>query len=463
MLPAFIDHPDASSIPLTALTKAGLTAWQYGEPASIDRWLKSIDFKAKSGAIALLPGSDGQLARVVVGLGDTPEATAFAGLPYALPPGSYVLDEDGSSELSNLAALGWALGSYRFNQYKAADREPAKLVWPAGCDRAWIEMVAEGTKLIRDLVNQPANEMGPAELASAAEELAGAYGAEFAIIVGDDLLQQGFPTIHMVGRGSSRALRLIDLHWGDPQAPKLTLVGKGVCFDSGGLDLKPSSGMLRMKKDMGGAAHALGLAAMIMKAGLPVRLRVLIPAVENMVSGDAFRPLDVVKTRRGLTVEVGNTDAEGRLILCDALAAAEEEGPDLVIDFATLTGAARAALGPDLPALFCNDDAVAAALAATSDREGDPLWRLPLHQPYVKHLKSPVADLSSTGDNGMAGAIMAALFLEHFVGKETPWIHLDLFAWNNSDRPGRPKGGEAMGLRAVYALLEQRYGAAEPG
>lgn len=457
MLRAFIDHPDPASVPITALTKAGLTAWQYGEPAMVDRWLKSVGFKAEAGALALLPGSNGQLARVLVGLGDGLDWAPFAGLPYALPFGTYVLDEDGSADLPNAAALGWALGSYRFTRYKSSEREPAKLVWPGGCDRSRIERVAEGTTLIRDLVNTPANDLGPAELALAAEGVAETYGAEVRTIVGNDLLQHEFPTIHMVGRGSSRAPRLVDLHWGPNEAPKLTLVGKGVCFDSGGLDLKPSAGMLRMKKDMGGAAHALGLAAMIMKADLPVRLRVLIPAVENMVSGDAFRPLDVVRTRQGLTVEVGNTDAEGRLILCDALAAAQQDNPDLVIDFATLTGAARAALGPDLPALFCNNDDVAVALLDAAEREGDPLWRLPLYQPYAKQLKSPVADLNNIGDNGMGGAITAALFLQHFVGKDTPWVHLDLFAWNNTDRPGRPKGGEAMGLRAVYAFLEERY------
>jgi len=460
VLRAFIDQPEVSSVPLTALTKAGLTAWQYGEPATVDRWLKSLNFRAESGAVALLPGSEGNLTRVVLGLGETPEAAAFSGLPYSLPPGSYVLDEDGGSDLPNIAALGWALGAYRFTRYKQSERAPAMLVWPGGCNRPRIELMAEGTTLVRDLVNVPANEMGPAELAMAAEQLAGNHDAEVRTFVGDDLLLHHFPTVHMVGRGSSRAPRLIEMHWGDPAAPKVTLVGKGVCFDSGGLDLKNAGGMLRMKKDMGGAAHALGLAGMIMRAGMPVRLRVLIPAVENMPSGDAFRPLDVVRTRQGLTVEIGNTDAEGRLILCDALSAAQQDDPGIIIDFATLTGAARSALGADLPALFCNDDAVALALAAAAERENDPLWRLPLYQPYARQLKSSVADLSNTGDNGMAGAIIAALFLQNFVGKTTPWIHLDLYAWNNNDRPGRPKGGEAMGLRAVYAFLEERYGAA---
>jgi leucyl aminopeptidase len=300
--------------------------------------------------------------------------------------------------------------------------------------------------------------MGPAELAQAAQDLAAEFDAAVEVIVGQDLLDRDYPAIHAVGRASPRAPRLIDLRWGNPEHPKVTIVGKGVCFDTGGLDLKPSSAMLIMKKDMGGAAHALALGRMIMMAGLPVRLRVLVPAVENVVSGDSFKPQDVLKTRKGLTVEVGNTDAEGRLILCDALAEADSEKPELLIDFATLTGAARVALGPDLPALMCNDDALANDLTEAGSAVDDPMWRLPLWAPYRKGLDSKVADINNVTTNGFAGAITAGLFLQEFVSKGTPWAHLDTYAWNGSARPGRPEGGEALGLRAAYAVIAKRFG-----
>jgi leucyl aminopeptidase len=306
-------------------------------------------------------------------------------------------------------------------------------------------------------VNTPAEDMGPAELAAAARSLARAHGARAAVITGDALLQRNYPTIHAVGRASARAPRLIDLRWG-AKGPRITLVGKGVCFDSGGLDLKPAAGMEIMKKDMGGAAHVLGLAGMIMAAKLPVRLRVLIPAVENSVSGNAFRPLDIIRTRKGLTVEVGNTDAEGRLVLCDALAEAMTEKPDLVVDCATLTGAARVALGPDLPAMFANDDATAEALLRHGLAEDDPLWRLPLHAGYRTMLDSKIADMNNVSSGSFAGAITAALFLEAFVDAAVPWVHLDLYAWNPRAKPGRPEGGAAMGLRALYALIAERAG-----
>jgi len=307
---------------------------------------------------------------------------------------------------------------------------------------------------VRDLINTPAGDLGPAELATAARKLAKAHGGRLSVIAGDALLKRNYPAIHAVGRASAKAPRLIDLRWGR-RGPKVTLVGKGVCFDSGGLDLKSAAGMKLMKKDMGGAAHVLGLASMVMAAGLPLRLRVLVPAVENSVSGDAFRPLDVLETRKGLTVEVGNTDAEGRLVLCDALAESSREKPDLLIDFATLTGAARVALGTGLPALFCNDEALAGTLLGHGLARHDPLWRLPLHRPYRASLDSPVADLNNISDGPYGGAITAALFLEAFVGDGVPWAHVDLMAWNTGASPGRPQGGEAMGLRAVYGAIEQ--------
>ena len=317
---------------------------------------------------------------------------------------------------------------------------------------------AEATTAVRDLINTPAGDMGPAELAAAVRRISDAGGAEVKEIKGAALRRRGYPTIHAVGRASANAPRLIDLRWGRASAPRVTLVGKGVCFDSGGLDIKSAQGMLRMKKDMGGAAHVLGLAQMIMSAELDVRLRVLIPAVENSISGNALRPLDVVKTRSGITVEVGNTDAEGRLILCDALTEAETERPDLLIDCATLTGAARIALGGELPAFFCNDDALAEELSNAGGTVSDPLWRLPLWRAYRRMLDSKTADINNVSEGGMAGAITAALYLEEFVDRTTPWIHLDIMAWNLTARPGRPVGGEAQGMRALYALIENRFG-----
>jgi len=470
----------AASVPLMPVDRAGLEAWLEARPPAVAGWLRAAGFKAAPGESVPIPNGDGGLAGIAVGVAETPDIWALAGLARTLPAGAYRLDDPDRRLDPAAAALGWALGGYAFARYRSGTgraaaaagtgngrnqgRDPAapparaRLVWPDGVDTAAVLNAAEATALVRDLVTTPANDMGPAELAAEAERLAGAYGAACAVIEGAALLEAGYPAIHAVGRASARAPRLIDLAWGAAEAPKLTLVGKGVCFDTGGLDLKPSSGMLLMKKDMGGAAHALALARMVMAARLPVRLRVLIPAVENAVSGDAFRPLDVLTTRKGLTVEVGNTDAEGRLVLADALAEADREAPDLLIDFATLTGAARVALGPEVPALFANDEAVAAGLLESADRVGDPLWRLPLHRPYDRLLDSSVADVSSTGTGPFAGAITAALFLRRFVSEKTPWVHIDQMAWNPADRPGRPKGGEAMGLRAAFAFIAGRYG-----
>ncbi|WP_029011087.1 leucyl aminopeptidase family protein [Azospirillum halopraeferens] len=450
----------ADAVPITPLPGAGLAAWLAAQPPATAAWVRAVNYTAEAGATALLPGEDGRLARVLVGMPAEPDLWSLAGLPGALPPGTYRIDADLDRDAATAAALGWALGSYRFGRYKASDKSFANLVWPDAADRGAVERAASAIYLVRDLVNTPASDMGPADLAGAATDLAAEFEADIRVIVGDHLLKQNYPAIHAVGRAAARAPRLIDITWGRKDDPKVTIVGKGVCFDTGGYDIKPSSGMLLMKKDMGGAAHALGLARMIMMAGLPVRLRVLVPAVENMIAGNAFRPGDVLKTRKGLSVEVGNTDAEGRLILCDALAEADSEKPALLIDFATLTGAARVALGPDLPALFANNEALAADLLAAAAAGNDPLWRLPLWQNYRKMFESKIADLNNAGTGGFAGAITAALFLESFVSRETPWVHLDVYAWNGSARPGRPDGGEAMGLRAVYALIEKRFGRA---
>lgn len=459
MLASLRARSGAETLPITPLTKDQLDLWLPTQPAAIAAWVSSTGFTAAPGQLSLVAGADGRLARVLVGVPIGDDLWTYAGLPMALPPGSYRLDVDLGARGADRAALGWALGCYGFNRYRKTDKALPVLVWPKGADRAGVERAAGATFFVRDLINTPAADMGPAELAEVVRALADEFEGKLQVITGAELLAQAFPAIHAVGRASPREPRLLDLTWGRRSDPKVTLVGKGVCFDSGGLDLKPSSGMLLMKKDMGGAAHALGLARMIMMAGLPIRLRVLIPAVDNAVSGDALRPLDVIQTRKGLTVEVGNTDAEGRLVLADALTEAERDKPDLLIDFATLTGAARVALGPELPALFSNNDTLAADLLAAADAVADPMWRLPLWQPYRSGLDSKVADLANVASHGHAGAIIAALFLERFVGRETAWAHLDIMAWNPGSKPGRPEGGEAMGLRAAYALIDRRYGA----
>ncbi len=427
------------------------SAW----PAATNAWLDATGFTGKAGASALLPGPDGALLGAVGIVDDAGSPFVSAAAMKRLPPGTYRL-AGASTVPADVAALGFALDRYRYRP--SADAKRVRLAVDRGSPamrRA--ERLAVAAAFGRDLVNTPANLMGPAELAQAARTVAEAVGAEIEVIEGDDLLQRNFPAIHAVGRASSRAPRLVDLRWGDPAQPKLTLIGKGVCFDTGGLDIKPASNMLLMKKDMGGAAVMLALAQAIMAAGLPVRLRVLIPAVENAISGDAFRPGDVIATRQGTSVEIGNTDAEGRLVLADALTLAFEESPDLVIDAATLTGAARVALGPDLPALFTPDDGLAAAFAEAAAEARDPVWRLPLHAPYRKMLESQTADINNTGSGGFAGAITAAIFLHEFVAGER-WAHLDIYGHNPNGQPGRPKGGEATALFALYRLIERRYG-----
>jgi leucyl aminopeptidase len=449
--------PGEGAVPITPVTAAEAPGVLAALGPAVERWADATRFAAEPGKLLLVPDERGRLGRVVVGMaGDA--LWALASCPDALPEGVYAVEGVGDGAQATRMALGWALGSYAFTRYKKRERGFARLEWPAAADRARVEAVAEGIALARDLINTPAEDMGPPQLAAAAEALAARRGARCRVIVGDALLAENYPAIHMVGRAADRAPRLIDMVWGDESAPKVTLVGKGVCFDSGGLDLKTASGMRQMKKDMGGAATLMGLAQAVMALNLPVRLRLLVPAVENSVSGNAFRPLDVIHTRKGITVEVGNTDAEGRLILCDALAEACGEAPSLLIDMATLTGAARVALGPDLPALFCNDDALAADLLGAGAAEGDPLWRLPLWQPYREMLKSPVADINNVSDSGFAGAITAALYLAEFVPASVPWAHIDTYAWNQKNRPGRPEGGEALALRALLALIERRGG-----
>jgi leucyl aminopeptidase len=464
MLSCFVTGAPAGARPVFVLPASAYPAWLSEQPEPIRAWLEGSGFEAKGGASALLPGAEGAVESALLLRGEAAEPWDFAALRPRLPAGDWRLETAGETvgETADLvqAALGFALAGYRFERYRKprnGDRKEARLAFETEEPVRRASIVAEAIFLARDLINTPASDLGPAELAEAAGSVADRFDAAFRTIEGDALLTENYPAIHAVGRASSRAPRVVELLWGEPDAPRLTLVGKGVCFDTGGLDLKSAQGMLLMKKDMGGAAITLGLAQAVMALNLPVRLRLLIGAVENAVSGSAFRPGDVLRTRKGLTVEIGNTDAEGRLVLADLLAEADGERPAMLLDLATLTGAARVALGPDLPALFTPDDELAERLLAAGRRGFEPLWRMPLHAPYREMLDSRVADISNTGSDGHAGAVTAALFLKEFVTQTPGWAHLDVFAWNPKDRPGRPKGGEATALRALLAAIEDRF------
>ena len=455
-----LDERDENSIPIRPARTDGWESQLETLPPQAKAWIRSTQYEIEPGKACLLPAEDGTLREVIIGLSERPSPWDWSGLPETLPALAYHVSKEVSPDDANAAALGWALGAYRFDRFrKPKGKDLAQLAWPPTCQRQGVESTARATYLVRDLINSPASDMGPAQLAQAATELADYHGASIRLVVGDELQKEGYPAIHAVGRAAAedRWPRLIDLRWGDPAHPKVTLVGKGVCFDSGGLDLKPAANMKLMKKDMGGGAHVLGVASMIMDAKLAVRLRVLVPAVENSVSGSALRPLDVVSTRKGITIEIGHTDAEGRVILSDALAEASSEAPDLILDFATLTGAARVALGSELPALFCNDEDMASGLLSAASRESDPLWRMPLWQAYRSMIDGKVADITNSAESPLGGAITAALFLQQFVGNGIPWAHIDVMAWNQSAKPGRPEGGEAMGMRAVFAYLEDRF------
>jgi leucyl aminopeptidase len=456
MLESLSETASKSAIPLTALDAKTLSAWLRKQPARTQRWVKSTQFAALDGETCLIPGNDGKLARVLIGVSAPEDPWGYAALPTKLPEARYRLEPAPELGQANAAALGWALGTYRFSRYKKADASFASLSWPEAADRPRIRALVEGIGLCRDLINTPAEDMGPSELCAEGQRLGKQHRAKVKVTSGDKLLE-GFPSVHAVGRAAHQPPHLLDLVWGREEHPKVTLVGKGVIFDSGGLDLKPAANMKLMKKDMGGAALVLGVAHVVMSLAWPIRLRVLVPAVENSIGPNAMRPLDVLRTRKGLTVEVGNTDAEGRLILSDALTAGDEEQPELLIDVATLTGAARTALGTALPALFSNHDETAAELLAAGLAARDPLWRLPLHQPYAKQLESTVADLCNVTNDSYGGAITAALFLERFVSSKTRWAHIDTMAWNLDTKPGRPSGGEAFALRAVVELLRRRY------
>ena len=456
MLECFTAATDGSAVPIIPVARNDYPAWLERQPETRRRWLTSADFYIAGEMPALVPGERGTLEAIIVGVESAADFWAFGTLPLRLPVGDYRIAAEGAIDEAS-AALGWGLGAYRFQRYKSAARELPRLVLGDGIDPAAIEAQVRAAYLVRDLINTPAADMMPAQLAEAAAGLAEEFGAQMREIVGDELLTGGYPAIHAVGRASVHTPRLIDVLWGQPDHPKVTLVGKGVCFDSGGLDIKSASGMRIMKKDMGGAAHALGLAYLVMAVKLPVRLRVLIPAVENAISGNAFRPGDVLATRKGLSVEVDNTDAEGRLVLCDALAEAAAESPALVIDFTTLTGAARIALGTELPGFFTASDEVAEGVMNAASRAHDPVWRLPLHAPYRAMLDSDIADLVNASPEPYGGAIIAALFLQAFMPASIDWLHFDVMAWNLRAKPGRPRGGEVMGMRAVFEYLGQRF------
>lgn len=438
--------------PIYLVSITEFPAWLSKQTSTTKHWLTSISFKPDAGVTVTVPDEKGHIALVLCCVSDHKNFWSMAGLSLTLPAGVY--------ELANVSdvtdfAIGWGLGAYQYTRYKKAARAPAQLL--VRDNLPYIENVVQAIYLVRDLINAPTEDLGPSELAKAVVDLGHHFKAKVNQVVGDALLKQNYPAIHAVGRACDDEPRLLDLTWGDNKHPKVTLVGKGVCFDTGGLDLKPSNYMLLMKKDMGGAACVLGLAQMIMTAKLPVRLRVLIPAVENSISGNAYRPGDVVKSRKGLTIEIGNTDAEGRVVLADAITEAVSEKPDLLIDMATLTGAARVAVGTEIAAVFSNNDEFVNAVVQHGIEHLDPIWRLPLFTAYRESLNSAIADINNNSCDSYAGAITAALFLKEFVPDDIPWLHFDIMAWNTRAKPGRPLGGEAMAIRALFSYLTQRF------
>jgi leucyl aminopeptidase len=449
---------ESEAIPIHLVCPEELDAFLNGLAEREKRFANAQNFKAEAGRHILVPAADGNIARVLFGLGKEiaeRDPMLIGKLAAVLPPGAYRLD---GAENAELAALGFLLGGYRFDRYRKPKEGVATLVLPTGADIAAVERIRDGIFLARDLINTPANDLSPHDLANAAAGIARRFGAELSVIDGGALARD-FPMVHAVGAGSDRPPCLVDLRWGAVDAPKVTLVGKGIVFDTGGLDIKPAPAMLLMKKDMGGAANVLGLASMVMSAGLRVRLRVLIPAAENAISGRAFRPGDILKSRKGLTVEIGNTDAEGRLVLADALALADEESPELLLTMSTLTGAARVALGPDLPPFYTDDDAFAGALERASLAVHDPVWRMPLWKPYDSWLSSRIADLNHISSSPFAGSIVAALFLKRFVSAAKTFAHFDIFAWSQTAKAACPEGGEGQAIRALFHYLTERYAA----
>jgi leucyl aminopeptidase len=450
-------EPHQAAIPLILVTRDGLEAALAGFAPRERAWVEANAFKAAEGKLLAMPDSDGRVQRVLAGIERLDDIFALSAAAASLSEGDYAIESPLDPESASRLALGWGLAAYSFDRYRKPGKNRASLVWPEQADRARVTRELDAIRLARDLVNIPACDLGPAALAEAARQVAETHQASCRITVGDDLIAANYPAIHAVGRAAAEPPRLVDIGWGDSAHPEIALVGKGITFDTGGLDIKTGSSMHLMKKDMGGAAHALALGQMIMDAGLPVRLRILLAVAENAIGPGANRPSDVINTRAGLTVEIGDTDAEGRLVLADALAAAAEDKPAVILDFATLTGAARVALGPDLPALFATDP-LAADILAASEATDDPVWRLPLWKPYRRNLDSKIADINNIAGNSFAGAIHAALFLQDFVPAGLEWAHFDLYAWNASARPGRPIGGEAFAIRGLFHMLARRYG-----
>lgn len=447
----------APAIPIHILRSSEWSHWIERHSETLRRFAAAHDFQAQNARILVVPATDGAIERVVFGAGDKASAQVVGALAQHLPAGDYRIAFAPKEFAPTAMAIAWGLGAYAFDRYKKRKRPAPNLAPPENADMAEAARVVRGAWLARDLVNTPTNDMGPEALEAAARSLAESHGAELTAIVGDELLAQNYPLIHAVGRAAEQAPRLLHLSWGEAGAPRVALVGKGVTFDTGGLDIKPAAGMRMMKKDMGGSAHALALASIIMDAKLPVKLDVFLAVAENAIAGNAFRPGDVIKSRKGPSVEIDNTDAEGRLVLADALARACEDQPALLLDFATLTGAARTALGPDLPPFFTDDEALAAELSQAALDTSDPIWRMPLWDAYEGDMDSSIADLKNTGDGAFAGAIFGALFLRRFVSVET-WAHFDVFAWAPKEKPARPAGGEAQALRACWAVLKSRYG-----
>jgi leucyl aminopeptidase len=461
MHPQLTQKISAQDVPIVLISEAQFSAWEKKQSNATRNWLKLQSFEAKPGSICQIPATSGVLEKVLLGVHPQFNLWNFAALAEQLPAQHTYFLEDTKLKpaLIQEALLGWMLGCYRYTAYKPLTRNFPLLRIPAKAHAEAAYQMAQAICLTRELINRPANDLTPSALAKAAKKLAKAAGATYTEISGKELLKKNYPTIHAVGRACEDAPRLVDIRWNQEQTklPLVTLVGKGVCFDTGGLNIKTGNGMGLMKKDMGGAAAALGLAQLLMQTGLKLRLRVLLPIVENSIAGNAFRPQDIIRTRKGLTVEIGNTDAEGRLILCDALTEADSEKPDLLIDMATLTGASRVALGLDIPSFFTPSDALAQEVITAAAATSDPLWRLPLWEGYEEYLNSQVADTNNAGSSSYAGAITAALFLKKFVTETPNWLHIDMMAWNISAKAGRPVGGEAQGLRAIYHLLQQRY------
>ncbi len=451
----FTTPADASTPrPLHVVGRASFAAWRGAQPQPVQAWLQAQRFEGHAGTALAWSDAEGDIAGGVIGIGDALDPFAYAHAPLALPAADWIIEGEFDEQALRTLQLGWGLGCYRFTRYKPLAKQPARLVADA-FDAETFDVLRACVR-VRDLVNTPTEHMGPGELEAVARELAAAHGARINVTCGDELLAQGYPAIHAVGRASHRAPRIIELGWGDPSHPHVAIVGKGVCFDTGGLDIKTAAGMRNMKKDMGGAAHAMALAELVMTRKLPLRITLVVAAVENAIGPNAFRPGEVIATRKGVSVEIDNTDAEGRLVLCDALTRAGELTPDLLLDFATLTGAARVALGPELPALYSNDDALANDWLSAGQRVRDPLWRMPLWRPYLRYLTSGIADLANASATTMAGSVTAALYLERFVAEGLPWGHVDVYAWNDADAAGKPAGGEAQGLRAAFAMLKAR-------